>query len=107
MTGAPTTQLSSDEVSRIARLSRLELTSVQVESCRAQLSAILGYMEVLRKLDLSGVEPLTHVSELHNRMDPDIPGEALPNRALMEMAPESAPPFVKIPKVLGDSGGGA
>ena len=92
---------------RVAHLSRLALSDDQVEACRAQLGAVLGHIDRLRSLPLEGVEPLTHPLDAVNRMDEDVPGAALANEVLMRMAPESAPPFIKVPKVLGGGGAGA
>ncbi len=100
---APT--LSGDDVRRVARLARLELPEDQVEAYRAKLGAVLGYVERLRGLDLHGVEPLAHVGEDAHRLRADDPGPTLPNEVLMRMAPDSMPPFVRIPRVLGEDGG--
>ena len=97
--------LSPDDVRKVARLSRLAIPEDQVESYRAQLQAVLGYVERLREVNVEGIEPLTHVADSVNRLDEDIPGPTLPNEVLMKMAPETVPPFVKVPKVIGDGGG--
>jgi aspartyl-tRNA(Asn)/glutamyl-tRNA(Gln) amidotransferase subunit C len=98
--------LSDEDVRRIARLSRLVVEEGELPALRSRLSAVLGYMERLRSLDLSGVEPLTHVGDQVNRLGEDEPGQTLSNEVLMRMAPERMPPFVKVPKVL-DEGAGA
>lgn len=98
--------LSPDQVRQIARLARLSLSDAQVAAYQTQLSSILAHMDTLRKLDLAGVEPLTHIAESVNRLDDDVPGPTLPNEVLMKMAAAAMPPFVKVPKVL-DEGGGA
>ena len=97
--------LSPDDVRKVARLSRLAIPEDQVESYRAQLQAVLGYVERLREVNVEGVEALTHVADSVNRLDDDIPGPTLTNETLMKMAPETVPPFVKVPKVIGDGGG--
>jgi aspartyl-tRNA(Asn)/glutamyl-tRNA(Gln) amidotransferase subunit C len=98
--------LSADQVRKVARLSRLAVSDDRVEEYRAKLAAVLGYMERLQELDLSGVEPMTNVAGAVNRFGRDEPGPMLDAAALMKMAPESLPPFIKVPKVL-DEGGGA
>lgn len=97
--------LSRDEVVKIAKLARLSLTSDQAVAYQTQLSAILDHMATLQKVDLSGVEPLTHIGESVNRLDPDEPGPTLPTKVLMDMAPDTMAPFVKVPKVIGEGGG--
>lgn len=98
-------QLSADYVRKIARLSRLTLTDAEVADYQVKLSEVITYVERLRKLDLSGVEPLANVADSRNRLDPDIPGPTLPNEAFMRMAPSTMEPFVKVPKVFEDGGG--
>jgi aspartyl-tRNA(Asn)/glutamyl-tRNA(Gln) amidotransferase subunit C len=97
--------LSAEYVRKVAALSRLALTDAQVAQYRGQLSGVLGYVQRLRELNLDGVEPLANVGGETNRLDDDVPGPTLSNEALMKIAPESMPPFVKVPKVLGDGGG--
>lgn len=93
------------EVQKIAQLARLAITDEQAAAYGPQLSAILAHMDTLRTLDLKGVEPLTHIGETVNRLDADNPGPTLPTEALLKLAPEAMPPFVRVPKVLGDGGG--
>lgn len=93
------------QVRHIAKLSRLAVGASEVEAYRAQLGAVLAHMDTLRALDLAGVEPLTHVSGAVNRLDDDAPGPMLASAELMKLAPSSDPPFVKVPKVLGEGGG--
>ncbi len=97
--------LSPDYVRRIAKLSRLSLTDEQVEQYSARMSAVLGYMDRLRELKLDDVEPMANVGGTTNRLDEDTPGPTLSNEALMKIAPDTMPPFVKVPKVLGEGGG--
>lgn len=98
-------ELSIDEVRKVARLSRLELSEDMLEAQRKRLAEVLGYIDRLAELDLEGVEPMSGVADETNRLDEDIPGETLPTEALMKMAPDVHAPFVKAPKVLGDGSG--
>lgn len=101
--------LSAEYVRKVARLARLEVTDAEVEKHRASLTAVLGYMERLKGLDLSGVEPMAHVGwaegERENRLREDEPGPALSASEVMRLAPEATPPYIKVPKVLGEGGG--
>jgi aspartyl-tRNA(Asn)/glutamyl-tRNA(Gln) amidotransferase subunit C len=97
--------LSESDVRKVAALCRLSLTDEEVHAFRDRLGTVIGYVERLAELDLTGVDPLTHVGDLANRLRDDDPGPALPNEALMRMAPDPLPPFIRIPKVIGDGGG--
>ncbi|HZW11249.1 MAG TPA: Asp-tRNA(Asn)/Glu-tRNA(Gln) amidotransferase subunit GatC [Phycisphaerales bacterium] len=98
-------QLTPADVRKVASLSRLAIPDDQIERYRAELAAVLGYVERLRELDLSGIEPLTHVGDEDNRLDDDVPGPTLPNAVAMGLAPEPHAPFYGVPKVLGEGGG--
>ena len=97
--------LSGDDVRKVARLSRLAIPEDKLEEYRTRLGAVLAYAECLGRLDLEGVEPLAQVCEEAMCLRADEPGPTLPTEALMRMAPASMPPFVRVPKVLGDGGG--
>lgn len=97
------------QVRRVARLSRLELSDPEIDAARGSLASVLGYMDRIRSLNLSGVEPLTHASGEGNRLDRDVPGVTLTTEQVRAMAPAMDGPFVVVPKVVGggDGEGGA
>lgn len=96
--------LSDQTVRKVARLSRLELRPEQVHSFSTRLSAVLGYIDRLGELDLQDVAPLSNPLDATNRVDADEPRPGLPTQTLMNLAPDAHPPFVKVPRVLGDGG---
>lgn len=98
-------ELSLEDVKRVAALSRLALAPDELEASRARMSAVLKHMDALRALDLHGIEPMAYPSDAPGRMDDDAPREPFPPSVLAAMAPDAAPPFLKIPKVLSDGGG--
>ena len=53
-------RISLDEVRETALLARLDLQPAELERLQGEHDAILGYMETLSKLDVTGVEPTTH-----------------------------------------------
>jgi aspartyl-tRNA(Asn)/glutamyl-tRNA(Gln) amidotransferase subunit C len=97
--------LTGQQVRRVARLARLALSDEQVDNARAQLGAVLRYVESLGELDLTGVEPMAHPTDAANRWDDDEPRPGLPNQALMDMAPQREPPYIRVPKVIGGGEG--
>lgn len=103
----PTRGLSGNEVRRIARLARLELPPDRIDALARDLGQVVTYVDRLRALDLAGIEPMTHVGDAANTLAPDEPGQTLATEVLSRMAPASNGPFVRVPKVLDDHGGGA
>jgi aspartyl-tRNA(Asn)/glutamyl-tRNA(Gln) amidotransferase subunit C len=104
--------LPIETVRKVASLSRLALSDQQQAKYAAQLGSVLGYIERLNELNLEGVLPLTNPMDATNRLGEDTPSAApgpgstrVSVEDLMKMAPASLPPYVRVPKVLGDGGG--
>lgn len=100
--------LSVRDVRRVAMLARLDLTEDQIAQYQEQLSAVLGHMEQLRAIDVSGVEPMSHPGGGVNRLDEDrarTPSDMLATEALLRIAPATMDRFVQVPKVIGEGGG--
>lgn len=64
-------KLTRDDVLKLARLARLELTDEEVEQYSSELSEILQYVEQLSAVDVEGLEPTHQVSGLTNVMRQD------------------------------------
>src|SRR5258708_11521076 len=96
-------KLTSDEVRQTATLARLELSDAEVQRLTRELGAILGYMESLSKLDVSGVEPTTHAVPLELPLRDDVL-EALepqlPVDAALGDAPKRHDAFFEVPKII-------
>ncbi len=95
------TTLTREDVTRIAELARLELTSEELDLFTRQLGDILGYVEQIRDLDTSGVTPTSHVLNLPVERD-DVIVEPLPRVAALANAPDAATEagLFKVPRVL-------
>ncbi len=92
--------ISRDDVKYIAHLARLGLTEQEVSHFQGQLERILGYVDKLKTLDVSRVEPMTHVLDLKNvyRKDSVVPSIDPP--AVLKIAPATQGQFYKVPKVI-------
>ncbi|CAN5797503.1 Asp-tRNA(Asn)/Glu-tRNA(Gln) amidotransferase subunit GatC [soil metagenome] len=92
---------------KVARLARLEVSAEQAAGYARDLSAVLGYMETLKRLDLGGVEPMSSPIDGVGVAAADVVGEMLPCAALRGMAPKMEGAFIGVPKVIGGGGGAA
>ena len=96
-------KITSEEVRQTATLARLELSDAEVQRLTRELDGILGYMESLAKLDVSGVEPTTHAVPLEMPMRDDVL-EALephlPVEAALSDAPKRHDSFFEVPKII-------
>lgn len=60
------TQLSHDDVRHIAKLARLNLSDAEVKKYSGELTNILGYIDMLKEVDTSSVEPTAQVTGAGN-----------------------------------------
>lgn len=64
-------KLTREDVLKLARLARLELTEAEIDEFSEELPAILGYVEQLQQVDVTGLKPTNQVSGLTNVMRED------------------------------------
>lgn len=94
------TNISSDDVLHLARLSSLSLDPEEVESLRVDLGNILDYISELSQLDTTGVTPTYQVTGLSNIMRDDVVEHDVDREALLALAPAVRDHQVQVPKVL-------
>lgn len=92
--------ISPEEVRYIAHLARLGLTQEQVAHFQGQLESILGYIDKLRGIDVTGVAPTAHVLDLRNITRPDEVRPSLDPEKILKIAPSREKGFFKVPKVI-------
>jgi len=96
-------KIDAEQVRKVARLARLELTEAEIEEFTGQLGAILEYVEKMNELDTSNVEPLAHCLPISNVFRADEVRESLGTDKTLANAPQRDGPFFKVPKILEDS----
>jgi aspartyl-tRNA(Asn)/glutamyl-tRNA(Gln) amidotransferase subunit C len=94
--------ISREDVEHVARLTRLHLTTAEVEQMQAQLGGILAYIDALRSLDVEGVEPTSHAVPLVNVMREDEVWPCLPPSEMLANAPDLHGEFFRVPRILED-----
>ena len=95
---------STDDVARVATLSRLALDEAGLEAARRDLGAILGHVAAIQSLDVDEVEPMPRPQDVVNRLAEDEPGPLLDREVLLDLAPRTEGPFIAVPMVLGEGG---
>jgi aspartyl-tRNA(Asn)/glutamyl-tRNA(Gln) amidotransferase subunit C len=96
-------RIDAEQVRKVAKLARLQLTESEIEEFTGQLGAILGYVEKMNELDTDGVEPLAHCLPIGNVFRDDEIKPSLGTDRILANAPERDGPFFKVPKILDDS----
>ena len=89
--------ISRDEVLKVARLARLELSDDDVVKFQEQLSAILEAVSKVSELDLSDVPPTAHPLEIQNAWAEDEPEPCLTHDDVFANAPDRDGDLFRVP----------
>jgi len=88
------------DVKYVAHLARLSLSPEEEQKIGAQLGAILGYIEKLKEVDVTGVEPTAHAFPLVNVTRPDEVRPSMSNEDALRNAPAQANGLFIVPKIV-------
>lgn len=94
------TRISLQEVEHVARLARLELSGAEKERMRRELDGILSYIDKLRALDTTGVEPTSHAVPLTNVLRDDVEKPSLPRDEMLANAPDRHGELFRVPRII-------
>ena len=88
------------DVKYVAHLARLSLSPEEEQKMGEQLGNILGYIEKLKEVDVTGVEPTAHAFPLVNVTRPDVVRPSLSNEEALRNAPATANGLFIVPKIV-------
>ncbi|HEX7874224.1 MAG TPA: Asp-tRNA(Asn)/Glu-tRNA(Gln) amidotransferase subunit GatC [Sphingobium sp.] len=87
-------------VKKIASLARLAVTDGEAEALVPELNNILGFVEQLGTVDVSGVEPMMAVIPNHLRLRVDAVTDGNVRDRVLANAPQAEQGFFAVPKVI-------
>ena len=88
------------DVKYVAHLARIALTPDEEKKIGSQLGHILGYIEKLRELDVSGVEPTAHAVPMVNITRAVEIRPSLAHEDALRNAPRQANGLFIVPKIV-------
>jgi aspartyl-tRNA(Asn)/glutamyl-tRNA(Gln) amidotransferase subunit C len=87
-------------IRRIASLARIRVEDHEVEALCQDLNGILGWIEQLNEVDVSGVAPLTGTGQQAVPMRADVVTDGGYPDKVLSNAPERIGDFFAVPKVV-------
>lgn len=87
-------------VKRVARLARLAVTEDEAVRMTGELNGILGFVEQLAEVDVTGVEPMTSVTPMAMKMRKDEVTDGNMADRIVANAPLTEQNFFEVPKVV-------
>ncbi len=92
--------IDKDTARRVAHLARIEVAESELDRVASELSGILGFMEQLNEVDVSGVEPMTSVTPMALPLRADVVNDGGKPEAILANAPDARRGFFAVPKVV-------
>ena len=94
-------KLSAEDIVKLARLARLHLSQDEVVQYQKELSSILGYVEQLDSVDVSGVDPTYQVTGLTNVMRNDeLIDYGVSQADLLKNVPTKEGAYIKVRRMI-------
>ena len=93
-------RIRPEDVRETAELARLALDEAELERVAAELDGILGYMDRLAAVDVSGIEPTTHAVPLDCPLRADEPGSQLSIEEALADAPRREGNLFEVPRII-------
>jgi aspartyl-tRNA(Asn)/glutamyl-tRNA(Gln) amidotransferase subunit C len=104
-------KISRDDVIRVAELAHLELSPGEIDTYRGQLDEILSYIDKLKELDVTNVEPMAQGivlspaaknagPESHPELREDVLRPCEVAAAVLSQSADAEKPFFRVPKVI-------
>jgi aspartyl-tRNA(Asn)/glutamyl-tRNA(Gln) amidotransferase subunit C len=93
-------QVNDALIEKLSRLAMLEFDASEKEEIKADLQEMIGFVDKLKELDTTGIEPLLHIAGEVNVLREDVPGGMLSQaEALQNAAFHDGQSFL-VPKVI-------
>lgn len=92
--------ISPEEVAKVARLARLDLSQETIGQYAAQLDGILEYMDKLSELDTTSVDPMYTPVDQVSVMRDDVVKKDYAREDILKNAPETDGAFFIVPRIV-------
>jgi aspartyl-tRNA(Asn)/glutamyl-tRNA(Gln) amidotransferase subunit C len=94
----PQNSVTSQDVKKIARLSRLHVEADRLQPMADELNGILGWIEMLNEVDVEGVAPMTSAVDVTAPLRDDAITDGKLRDKVLGNAPKSDDGFFVVPR---------
>jgi aspartyl-tRNA(Asn)/glutamyl-tRNA(Gln) amidotransferase subunit C len=92
--------LRPEDIERLCRLARLEITPAEIPDVSAKLTSIVAMVDQLKAVDTTGVTPMAHPLERPQRLRPDVVTETDRHELYQRNAALVERDLYLVPKVI-------
>ena len=92
--------ISNETMDYVGILAKLELSEEEKVQAAQDMSAMLDYIDKLKELDTSQIEPMSHVFPVYNVFREDVVTNADESVAMLANAPSKKENCYKVPRTV-------
>jgi len=92
--------IDRDTARKVAKLARIRVEEDRLDALAQGFSAILGFIEQLNEVDVTGVDPMTSVTPMRLKRREDVVTDGNQQAAVLKNAPDAREGFFAVPKVV-------
>ena len=92
--------IDREQILKVAKLARLELSDDEIAEFTGQLSEIISYVEKINMLETDDVKPADHIVTLNNVFRNDKTGKSIEISEIENMAPEFGDGHIVVPRII-------
>lgn len=93
-------QIDSELLSKLEKLSSLEISDEKKDEIKRQLTEILAFVDILNELDLEGIQAVVSSIQGGTPLRDDIPSKSEVIDSILKHAPASSNHFFVVPKII-------
>ncbi len=95
-------EISRDEVSHLAKLSRLALSPEELDQFAGQIDGIIAHVSTIQQVQAEGIEPMSHPHSITTTMREDVVEKMLTAEQALDQAPDVEDQRFVVPQILGE-----
>jgi aspartyl-tRNA(Asn)/glutamyl-tRNA(Gln) amidotransferase subunit C len=92
--------LTIEDVKRVAHLARIAVTEAEANEVLGKLTGIFKLIEDMRKVDTTGIAPMSHAADVNLELRDDAVTEPDRRELYQSVAPATADGLYLVPKVI-------
>lgn len=92
--------ISDEMIDYVSILAKLELSEDERKAAKKDMEEMLNYIDILKELDTTGVEPMSHVFPIRNVFREDVIQNSDNSALVLANAPGVKNGMYKVPKTV-------
>ena len=92
--------LTLDDIQRIAHLARIRLEDSDAATTQSHLNGLFALVEQMQSVDTTGIAPMAHARDVHQRLRADVVTETDRREAFQAIAPQTEAGLYLVPRVV-------